>query len=60
MKNLTHVYILWEGSIMMIMIVDENNETLVPETGFDINETDDLHSFLSFVNGSLENDRWIC
>lgn len=36
--------------------INENNETLVPETGFDINETDDLHSFLSFVNGSLENE----
>jgi hypothetical protein len=33
----------------------ENNENLVPETGFDIHETNDLHSFLSFVNGSLEN-----
>jgi len=34
----------------------ENNENLVPETGFDIHETSDLHSFLSFVNGSLENE----
>lgn len=35
--------------------IDENNESLVSETGFDIYETKDLHSFLSFVNGSLEN-----
>ncbi len=34
----------------------ENNENLVPETGFDIYETSDLHSFLSFVNGSLQNE----
>jgi hypothetical protein len=34
----------------------ENNENLVPETGFDIHETSDLHSFLSFVNGSLQNE----
>jgi hypothetical protein len=34
----------------------ENNKNLVPETGFDIYETNDLHSFLSFVNGSLENE----
>jgi hypothetical protein len=33
----------------------ENNESQVPETGFDIHETDDLRSFLSFVNGPLEN-----
>jgi len=33
----------------------ENNEFQVPETGFDIHETDDLQSFLSFVNGSLDN-----
>ena len=33
----------------------ENDATQVPETGFDINETDDLNSFLSFVNGPLEN-----
>jgi len=33
----------------------ENNEFQVPETGFDIYETDDLQSFLSFVNGSLDN-----
>ena len=36
--------------------INENNATLVPETGFDIHETNDLHSFLSFVNGSLENE----
>jgi hypothetical protein len=36
--------------------MDENNENLVPETGFDIHETNDLHSFLSFVNGSLQNE----
>jgi len=34
----------------------ENNEFLVPETGFDIYETDDLNSFFSFVNGPLENE----
>jgi len=34
----------------------ENNEYTVPETGFDIHETSDLHSFLSFVNGSLQNE----
>ncbi len=33
----------------------ENNDVQVPETGFDIHETDDLTSFLSFVNGPLEN-----
>ena len=33
----------------------ENNEFQVPETGFDIHETDYLQSFLSFVNGSLDN-----
>jgi hypothetical protein len=33
----------------------ENDETLVPETGFDIHESNDLTSFLSFVNGPLEN-----
>ena len=33
----------------------ENNSTIVPETGFDIHETNDLKSFLSFVNGPLEN-----
>ena len=33
----------------------ENNAYQVPETGFDIHETDDLQSFLSFVNGSLDN-----
>ena len=36
--------------------MNENNENLVPETGFDIHETNDLHSFLSFVNGSLQNE----
>jgi len=34
----------------------ENNETVVPETGFDIHETDELNSFISFVNGPLENN----
>tara|TARA_B100000029_G_scaffold135446_1_gene129903 strand:+ start:65 stop:1648 length:1584 start_codon:yes stop_codon:yes gene_type:complete len=34
----------------------ENNETLVAETGFDIHETQDLNSFISFVNGPLENN----
>ena len=33
----------------------ENDAMQVPETGFDIHETDDLKSFLSFVNGPLEN-----
>ena len=33
----------------------ENNETIVPETGFDIHETNELNSFMSFVNGPLEN-----
>ena len=33
----------------------ENSESQVPETGFDIHETDDLQSFLSFVNGPLDN-----
>tara|TARA_B100000029_G_scaffold328493_1_gene320816 strand:+ start:222 stop:1805 length:1584 start_codon:yes stop_codon:yes gene_type:complete len=37
----------------------ENNETLVPETGFDIHETEDLNSFISFVNGPLENQNGI-
>ena len=36
--------------------LNENNDTQVPETGFDIHETDDLKSFLSFVNGPLENE----
>jgi len=36
--------------------MNENNENSVPETGFNIYETNDLHSFLSFVNGSLKND----
>lgn len=35
--------------------LNENNEFHVPETGFDIYETDDLHSFLSFVNGPIKN-----
>ena len=34
----------------------ENNDVQVPETGFDIHETDDLTSFLSFVNGPIENN----
>ena len=34
----------------------ENDSTQVPETGFDIHETNDLKSFLSFVNGPLENE----
>ena len=33
----------------------ENSEFLVPETGFDIHETSDLNSFLSFVNGPIHN-----
>ena len=33
----------------------ENEVFKVPETGFDIHETDDLHSFLSFVNGPIHN-----
>jgi len=33
----------------------ENETFKVPETGFDIHETDDLHSFLSFVNGPIRN-----
>ena len=33
----------------------ENTEFHVPETGFDIHETDDLNSFLSFVNGPIPN-----
>lgn len=35
--------------------LNENNEFSVPETGFDIHETDDLHSFISFVNGPVKN-----
>jgi len=35
--------------------LNENSTFKVPETGFDIHETDDLHSFLSFVNGSIHN-----
>ena len=34
----------------------ENSTFKVPETGFDIHETDDLHSFLSFVNGPIHNE----
>ena len=34
----------------------ENTESHVPETGFDIHETDDLNSFLSFVNGPIPNE----
>tara|TARA_Y100000590_G_scaffold413256_1_gene508928 strand:+ start:410 stop:1987 length:1578 start_codon:yes stop_codon:yes gene_type:complete len=37
----------------------ENDDTKVPETGFDIHDTDDLKSFLSFVNGPLENKNGI-
>ena len=33
----------------------ENSESQVPETGFDIHETEDLQSFLSFVNGPFDN-----
>ena len=36
--------------------LNENDEFLVPETGFDIYETDDLNSFFSFVNGPLTNE----
>ena len=36
--------------------LNENDEFLVPETGFDIYETDDLNSFFSFVNGPLKNE----
>ncbi len=35
--------------------LNENETFKVPETGFDIYETVDLHSFLSFVNGSIQN-----
>ena len=34
----------------------ENDAFEVPESGFDIHSTDDISSFLSFVNGPLEND----
>jgi len=34
----------------------ENDVFKVPETGFDIYSTDNLASFLSFVNGPLENE----
>ena len=33
----------------------ENDQFRVPEAGFDIHETSDLNSFLSFVNGPLHN-----
>ena len=33
----------------------ENEQTTVPETGFDIHSNDDLNSFLSFVNGPILN-----
>ena len=33
----------------------ENNSFHVPETGFDIHQTNDLTPFISFVNGPLEN-----
>ena len=36
--------------------INENEEFKVPETGFDIYETENLSSFLSFVNGPLVND----
>ena len=36
--------------------LEENDKFLVPETGFDIYETDDLNSFFSFVNGPLTNE----
>ena len=34
----------------------ENEKSIVPETGFDIYSSDDLSSFISFVNGSLVNE----
>ena len=33
----------------------DNEQTIVPETGFDIYSNDDLTSFLSFVNGPILN-----
>jgi len=33
----------------------ENEQTKVPESGFDIHQTHDLESFISFVNGPIEN-----
>ena len=36
--------------------LNENETFNVPETGFDIHETEDLYSFLSFVNGPKRND----
>ncbi len=35
----------------------ENEQTTVPETGFDIHSNDDLNSFLSFVNGPILNQQ---
>ena len=35
--------------------LQENEEFKVPETGFDIYESEDLCSFLSFVNGPIKN-----
>jgi len=39
--------------------LNENEEFSVPESGFDIHESNDLHSFISFVNGPLENQNGI-
>jgi len=36
--------------------LQENQITVVPEAGFDMYENIDLHSFLAFVNGSLQNN----
>ena len=36
--------------------LNENSEFSVPESGFDIHETEDLNSFISFVNGPLQNE----
>mgnify|MGYP001310037890 CR=1 FL=1 len=36
--------------------LNENEIFRVPETGFDIHETEDLYSFLSFVNGPKKNE----
>ena len=36
--------------------LNENSEFSVPESGFDIHETGDLNSFISFVNGPLQNE----
>lgn len=35
--------------------LNENEQTKVPETGFDIYSTNDLNSFIAFVNGPLKN-----